>query len=140
MSQARARRISEEIKKIVAKTIREDIKDPRVSNLATVTNVETTRDLRYTTIYISVFGNDEQKNETIDGLKRAKGFIRRVIGEALNIRYTPEPIFKLDSSLEYAMSMSKLIDEVHQQDEQTKHHRQELGLDFEEDEWDDDDE
>ncbi len=136
MSQARARRISEEIKKIVAQTIREDIKDPRVSKLSTVTNVETTRDLRYTTIYISVFGNDEQKNETLEGLKRAKGFIRRVIGEALDIRYTPEPTFKLDNSLEYAMSMSKLIDEVHQSDEEMRHHREELGL--ADDERDDD--
>ncbi len=131
MSQNRARRISEEIKKIVAQTIREDIKDPRVSSLATVTKVETTSDLRYTTIYISVFGSDEQKSDTLEGLKRAKGFIRRVIGESLDIRYTPEPMFKLDTSLEYAINMSKLIDEVHEHDEQMKHRREELGLTIE---------
>jgi len=112
MSKPRSKRISEEIRKIVAEVIRNDIKDPRVSKMATVTSVETTRDLRYATIYISVFDSDDMKEKTIEGLNRAKGFIRRSIGAQLDVRYTPEPIFKLDESIEKAIHLSKLISEV----------------------------
>ncbi len=112
MSKPRSKRISEEIRKIVAEVIREDIKDPRVSKMATVTGVETTRDLRYATIYISVFDSEEMKEKTIEGLNRAKGFVRRAIGDQLDVRYTPEPIFKLDESIENAINLSKLIRDV----------------------------
>jgi ribosome-binding factor A len=112
VSKPRSKRISEEIRKIVAEVIRNDIKDPRVSKMATITGVETTRDLRYATIYVSVFDSDEMKEKTIEGLNRAKGFIRRAIGDQLDVRYTPEPIFKLDESIENAIHLSKLIREV----------------------------
>ncbi|WP_430882742.1 30S ribosome-binding factor RbfA [Fusibacter sp. JL216-2] len=112
MSKPRSKRISEEIRKIVAEVIRNDIKDPRVSKMATVTGVETTRDLRYATIYVSVFDDDDMKQKTIEGLNRAKGFVRRAIGDQLDVRYTPEPIFKLDESIENAIHLSKIIREV----------------------------
>ncbi len=133
MSKARSKRISEEIRKVVAHAIREEIKDPRVSKLSTVTKVETTGDLRYTTIYISVFESDEIREQTMEGLNKAKGYIRKLIGESLDIRYTPEPQFKVDNSMEYAMNMSKLIDKVHKEDEEIKKHRDELGLELEDD-------
>ncbi len=63
MSKPRSKRISEEIRKIVAEVIRNDIKDPRVSKMATITSVETTRDLRFATIYVSVFDSDEMKEK-----------------------------------------------------------------------------
>ncbi len=112
MSKPRNRRISEEIRKIVAEVMRNGIKDPRVSKMATVTGVETTRDLRYATIYVSVFDDDDMKEKTIEGLNRAKGYIRRAIGDQLDVRYTPEPIFKLDESIENAIHLSNLIREV----------------------------
>ena len=92
--------------------IRTDIKDPRVSKMATITSVETTRDLRFTTIYVSVFDTDDMKEKTIEGLNRAKGFIRRAIGDKLDVRYTPEPIFKLDETIEHAIHLSELIREA----------------------------
>ena len=109
MSKPRSKRISEEIRKIVSEVIRNDIKDPRVSKMATITQVETTRDLRYATIYVSVFDTDDMKEKTIEGLNRAKGFVRRAIGDKLDVRYTPEPIFKLDETIENAIHLSKLI-------------------------------
>ena len=112
MSKPRSKRISEEIRKIVAEVIRNDIKDPRVSKMATITSVETTRDLRFATIYVSVFDSDDMKEKTIEGLNRAKGYIRRAIGDKLDVRYTPEPIFKLDESIENAIHLSKLIREA----------------------------
>ncbi len=112
MGYDRTLRISEEIKKIVSSLILFEIKDPRVSNLASVTKVVTSGDLRFTTIYISVLGNEEEKENTIIGLDKAKGFIRNKIGRELNLRYTPEPIIKLDENIEYSDKISKIIEEV----------------------------
>ncbi len=112
MGYDRTLRISEEIKKIVSSLILFEIKDPRVSNLASVTKVVTSGDLRFTTVYISVLGDEKEKQDTIVGLEKAKGYIRNKIGKALNLRYTPEPIFKLDENIEYSSKISKIIDEV----------------------------
>lgn len=137
MSKPRSKRISEEIRKIVADVIRNDIKDPRVSKMATITAVETTRDLRYATIYVSVFDSDDMKEKTIEGLNRAKGYIRRAIGDALDVRYTPEPIFKLDESIENAIHLSKLIRDVQPEESQVSSDETE---DDEDDEYEEDEE
>lgn len=105
----RIRRISEEIKKIVSDIIRNDIKDPRVSKLTTVTHVETTNDLRFTNIYVSVYDPKADPVKTVEGLNSAKGFIRRAIGAGIDLRYTPEPLFKLDKSIENGIYINTLL-------------------------------
>ncbi len=110
MKYSRTLRVSEEIKKIVSELIRDQLKDPRLASLISITRVETTSDLRIATIYVSVIDGD--LDETIAGLNSAKGFIRRAIGQDLKLHYTPEPIFKPDNSISESIRMSKLIDEV----------------------------
>lgn len=112
MNIKRVNRISEEVKKVVSELIYNSIKDPRVSLMTTITKVEVTRDLRYARIFVSVLGNQEEKNNTIIGLQSAKGFIRKEIGSKIDLRYVPEPIFHLDESIEQGIYMSKLIEEV----------------------------
>ncbi|MDD2446090.1 MAG: 30S ribosome-binding factor RbfA [Clostridiales bacterium] len=115
MNIKRTNRISEEVRKIVSELILNGLKDPRISSMTTVTKVEVTRDLSFAKIYISVLGNEEEKSETIKGLNSAKGFIRKEIGNNIDLRYSPEPIFHLDESIEEAIRMSKLIDEVNKE-------------------------
>lgn len=112
MRYSRSNRISEEIKKIVSSIIRNELKDPRISKLLSITHVETTRDLRYTNIYVSTFDNQDDNVETIEALNKAKGFIRKELGKQLNLRYTPEPIFKPDNSIKQGMYMNDLIEKV----------------------------
>jgi ribosome-binding factor A len=112
MNEKRVNRISEEIKKIISELLYNGLKDPRISSMTSITRVEVTRDLRYAKIYVSVFGNKEEKESSIDGLNSAKGFIRKEIGNKIDIRYTPEPIFILDESIEEGIRMSKLIEDV----------------------------
>ena len=109
MSISRNKRINEEIKKIISQIIMFELKDPRVSRLASVTQVEVTNDLRYATIYISVFDPQHSTAQTIEGLNSAKGFIRKEIGKELKLRYTPEPIFKQDLSIEHGMHINDII-------------------------------
>lgn len=108
----RTLRISEEIKKLVSQLIQFEIKDPRISELTSITRVETTNDLRFVNIYISVLGQEGDAAATVAALNRAKGFVRKAIGKDIQLRYTPEPIFKLDNSIVQSVRMSQLIEEV----------------------------
>ena len=108
----RTGRISEEIKKEISDIIRNNIKDPRVPELLSVISVNVSKDLRYAKVYVSVFGNDEEKKNAIEGLKSAVGYIRREIGHRMEIRYTPEIQFEIDDSIERGVYITKLIDET----------------------------
>lgn len=112
MKGKRTQRVSEEIKKIVAGLLLNGIKDPRIPKLTSVTQVETTGDYRYTVIYISAYDPEHTDEEIVEALNKAKGFFRREIGKGLKLRYTPEPIFKPDSSIKNGMRMSKIISEL----------------------------
>lgn len=117
MKYSRSSRISEEIRKIISSLIMNELKDPRISNLTSVTHVDTTNDLRYAYIYISVYNDEKKAQETIDGLNKAKGFIRKEIGKNIKLRYIPEPIFKLDDSIKQGIYMSDLITKVNKNNE-----------------------
>ncbi|MDR7856226.1 30S ribosome-binding factor RbfA [Tissierella sp.] len=123
MNNKRLNRISEEVKRVVSELIYNGLKDPRVNSMTTVTNVEVTRDLRFANIYISVFGNKEDKDNTIIGLESAKGFIRKEIGSRIDLRYAPEPIFYLDESIEQGIYMTKLIENLNQNNSDQKEER-----------------
>lgn len=105
-------RINDEIMRETAGIIRFEIKDPRIRTITSVVKVNTTNDLKYCKIYVSVLGDAGLKNEVMEGLANAQGFIRRRLAEKINLRYTPEVTFVLDESLEYGMRMERLIDSV----------------------------
>ena len=108
----RTDRISEEIKKELSELIRNQIKDPRLPDFVSVTAVRVTRDLRYAKAYVSVLGDDSQKNNALIGLTNASGFIRREIGKRISLRYTPEFTFILDESIEKGMELLKFIEQT----------------------------
>ncbi len=120
MNEKRISRISEEVKKVVSDLLFNGIKDPRISSMTSITRVEVTRDLRYAKIYVSVLGEKNEKEDTILGLESAKGFIRKEIGDKIDLRYAPEPKFYLDESIEQGIYMSKLIDEVNKNNSTNK--------------------
>ena len=108
MSQMRIGRINEEIQKEMSALIR-TLKDPRVQNtMISITAVDTTGDLRYSKIFVSVLEKDKSK-EVIKGLKSAGGFLRREIGNRLKLRYTPELIFVEDDSITKGAQMFALL-------------------------------
>ncbi|HCT65156.1 MAG TPA: 30S ribosome-binding factor RbfA [Lachnospiraceae bacterium] len=105
-------RINDEIQRELSNIIRSEVKDPRIGSLTSVIRVETTSDLKYCKVFISVLGNDEEKDGVMKGLKNAGGFIRHLLAERVNLRNTPELLFKLDNSVEYSVRMNKLINEI----------------------------
>jgi len=105
-------RINDEIKKEVSEIIRSELKDPRVGVITSVLKVETTSDLKYCKIFVSILGDDQKKTETMEVLKGASGFIRKRIADNINLRNTPELKFIFDDSLEYSIKISKIIDDI----------------------------
>lgn len=112
MAHYRINRISEEIRKEVSDIIRSAVKDPRIAELSSVVKTEVTGDLRYAKIYVSVLGDEETGKTTLEGLKKAAGFIRRELGKRLDIRYIPELQFVLDHSIEYSIEISQKLNEL----------------------------
>ena len=109
-------RINGEVQKELSNIIRGEIKDPRINPLTSVVAVEVAPDLKTCKAYISVLGDEKSQQDTIKGLKSAEGYIRRQLAKTVNLRNTPEIRFLLDESIEYGVSMSKLIDEVTHKD------------------------
>lgn len=111
MASNRISRINEEIQKELAAAIR-NLKDPRVSGtMISITHVETTPDLRWAKVYVSFLEEDKAK-DALKGLKSAGGYLRRELGNALNLRYTPELNWALDDSITYGAKMLKLINSL----------------------------
>jgi len=108
----RTDRIAGEMQKEIADLIRNTIKDPRLPGLVSVTAVRVTKDLRYAKVYVSVFGNEQEKKDALQALKHAAGFVRHEIGQRIQLRYTPEIQFVLDDSIEHGMHISGLIDKT----------------------------
>lgn len=105
-------RVNGEVQKELSNIIRGEIKDPRISSLTSVVEVEVTPDLKLCKAYISVLGDEEAQKNTMAGLKSAEGFIRTRLAKTINLRNTPEIKFILQQSIEYGVNMSKLIDDV----------------------------
>lgn len=105
-------RINGEVQKELSRIISKDIKDPRIHPMTSVTQVMVTSDLKECKAYISVLGDEKAQEDTLAGLKSAAGYIRRELAQSINLRNTPEITFYSDQSIEYAINMSKKIDDV----------------------------
>ena len=115
MPSNRIGRINEEIQRELAALIR-TVKDPRVHGLVSITAVDTTPDLRYAKIYVSVLDKSDVK-EIVKGLKSAGGYLRRELGRALQLRYTPELQFIADDSIQHGAHILEILRQVERQDE-----------------------
>lgn len=107
-------RVNGEVQRVLAEIIRGEMKDPRINPLTSVVAVEVAPDLKSCKAWISVLGDEKSQEDTLAGLKSAEGFIKGRLAKAINLRNTPEIRFILDQSIAYGVSMSKLIDDVNQ--------------------------
>ena len=108
MSTNRIGRINEEIQRELSSLLR-NLKDPRVQKtMVSVTRVETTSDLRYAKVYVSMLDKDASK-EVLKGLKSSSGFLRRQLGQNLQLRYTPELVWEEDHSITYGARILDIL-------------------------------
>ena len=114
------------MQKELSKILAEDINDPRLSDniIVSITEVEVTNDLSYADVYISVLGDDKNKDDVMDALDQAKGYIKILIGERMRLRTMPEFRFKFDESIERGAYMDKLIAETIAKDKKANEARE----------------
>lgn len=110
MANHRIGRINEEIQRELSALIR-NVKDPRVQGLVSVTAVETTPDLRYAKVFVSVLERNHA-GEVMKGLKSAAGYLRRELGNTLSLRYTPELVFQQDDSIDKGAKVLRMLEEL----------------------------
>ena len=110
MSSTRMGRINEEIQRTLSDLIR-TVKDPRVQGLISITRVDTTADLKYAKIYVSVLDKSDA-DQVVKGLKSAAGYLRRELGRALSLRATPELTFVRDDSIDRGTQIRKIIEDL----------------------------
>ena len=124
MSRKRVRRLGELLKEEISEILLKEVKDPRIG-FVSVTDVEVSGDLRHAKVFVSVYGEESEKTETMEGLKEATGFIRKLIGDRITTYHTPEIIFRYDDSIEHGVYISKLIDEVREEDKKRQNNNEE---------------
>lgn len=111
MSNKRAIRVGELLKEEISQIVLREMKDPRIG-FVSVTDVEVSGDLRHAKVFISVYGSDKEKEETLEGLQQARGFVRKLVGERVKIHHTPEIIFRYDDSIENGVHISEIIKDL----------------------------
>lgn len=108
----RSERLGELILAEISSLITRGIKDPRIG-FVTFTRAEMSDDLRHAKIFVSSIGAESEKARTLQGLSSATGYIRRHLGRALHLRYTPEITFLLDDSLEHGAKIAQILRQLH---------------------------
>ncbi|MCM3128759.1 MULTISPECIES: 30S ribosome-binding factor RbfA [unclassified Paenibacillus] len=115
MAKIRTGRVNEQVKKELSLLIQSELKDPRIG-FVTITGVEVTNDLSQAKVYLSVLGDEEQKNNSLKALDKASGFLRSELGKRVRLRHVPELIFKIDESIAYGSRIEKLLTEIDKPD------------------------
>lgn len=109
-------RIASEMKRVIADIIRNDVKDPRIPIVTSVTGIKLARDLKYAKVFISVFGDEAEKAGCMAALSSSSGFIRHEIGQKMTIRSLPELTFVLDESIEYGSYITEKLNAIKEQE------------------------
>jgi ribosome-binding factor A len=105
-------RVNELLRSELSELISREIKDPRLSGLISVTEVDTTADLRHAKVFVSVFGREDERRSSLEALRSATGFLRREVAQRVTFRYMPELEFHLDSSIEQGDRIMQLLKQV----------------------------
>jgi len=109
---SRGDRIRKTLQKEISDIIQRSIKDPRISGIVSVTDIELSPDYKYAKVYVSIFGTDEQKEQTMEALEDATSQVRYEVGKRVRLRHTPEIEFRRDDSLERGSRITDLIDKI----------------------------
>jgi len=110
----RVNRLAEQIKQEVGEIVNQKLKDPRIG-FVTITDVELTNDLQQAKVFVSIFGDEEEKNDSLMGLTKATGFIRTEVGKRIRLRKIPEIMFEYDEALEYGSRIDKILRDLNKE-------------------------
>jgi ribosome-binding factor A len=117
MEGKRSDKIAELIQKEISQMLMRGLKDPRIG-FVTITKVAVSEDYRMAKIYFSVAGSLDERERSIEGLNSAKGYVRKELGRRIRMKYTPEITFQFDPSIEYAIHIGEVIEQIRKEREE----------------------
>ncbi|AMW13207.1 ribosome-binding factor A [Streptomyces qaidamensis] len=117
---ARAKRLADLIREVVAQKLQRGIKDPRLGSHVTITDTRVTGDLREATVFYTVYGDDEERAAAAAGLESAKGILRSEVGRAAGVKFTPTLAFVMDALPDNARAIEDLLDKARMSDEKVR--------------------
>ncbi|MBL1108072.1 30S ribosome-binding factor RbfA [Streptomyces sp. 5-8] len=117
---ARAKRLADLIREVVAQKLQRGIKDPRLGSHVTITDTRVTGDLREATVFYTVYGDEEERQAAAAGLESAKGVLRSEVGRAAGVKFTPTLTFVADALPDTARTIEDLLDKARQSDEKVR--------------------
>lgn len=120
MDKRRLYRVQAEIKRIVSELLIEGLKDPRIDKMTSVSKVDLSNDTSVATIYFSIYGDKKTKEDTLEALENAKGYIRSRLAKVLEIRQVPELRFKIDESIEYSIEIQEILKKLNLEDSDSR--------------------
>ena len=115
MNKKRLAGIEKEVSRVISKALYEEIRNPKIKGLISVTKVRITPDLKFADVYFSIMPMGQitpDVDKVLEGLNEIKGYLRRLVSESINIRYVPEIRIHLDNSIEHAVKISKLLKDI----------------------------
>ena len=121
----RSEKVQVQLKREISRILHEDLKDPRIG-FVTLTRIDLTGDLRYAKVYFSVLGDDADRRSSVEGIQSASGYIRRLVGERLKLRFVPELVFKLDKSIEYSIDLEKTFERLRNEQKNSQDSNKEI--------------
>ncbi len=117
MASRRQRRVSALVREAISELLQQEVADPRLS-FVTVTDVETSADLRHAHVYVTFLGDPQEQEESLEALRRATGFLRRQLGQRVYLRYVPDLAFHLDSSTEQGERIDSILQRLENPEKQ----------------------
>jgi len=108
----RIERVNQLIRQEISELLRREVKDPRLNRFVSITEVETSSDLKYAKVFVSCLGSDEEIKEVLSTLKTASGFLHNELTKRLTLRHIPELDFRWDDSIEKGARILELIDMI----------------------------
>ncbi len=116
MTRQRPQRLGELLKEEISDILLREVKDPRIG-FVSVTDVEVSGDLKHAKVFVSVYGDEKEQQDTMKGLDTATGYIRKLIGERITVYHTPEIVFRYDNSIEHGAHISELLEKIKKEDD-----------------------
>lgn len=117
MKDLRVKKISAEVQRVLSNALYKDLRDHRIDPVKTaITEVEVMNDLSHAKVYISVIGDEKEKEETLKGFRKAEGFLKKEISQGVDLRLIPDLVFILDESSERGARIEELIREIQDED------------------------
>ncbi len=109
---SRVDRVRKTLMKELSDIIHRNVKDPRISGVVSITDIELSQDCRYAKVYISVYGSEEQQSNTMEALQDSAHLMQSLVNKRIRLRYTPELEFKMDNSLERGTRLTELLNKI----------------------------